>query len=386
MTDEPPAKSLAERQRVFDQIWTQLPERQNRTSSSWWFLILFPEGETGFGPEQLMFVIAARVGDRLSVNGVPVPGMNLSRTLQNGVDRFPAVSIGWHGNGQRVPQHIINQPAETTLSSEGSIRAWADRGASPRRGGEIRASADRPFGLDVHFAGEGGEARFEAWVDSASGHASPVVAMDIDTAAGGAHLVALRRMRFEGSFELPEVGQKQLEGLCYFHRACLNVPLFPWKWVWAFFPDGTAFSAFVPFIGPQLFRKGYRFFSSNTLERAIIPIRRSGLWDPNTDEQPVSFSSAHVKPVFGSNPHPRFDVYASNEEGDFVEFVASPYGHIRSYIDRPLLGGLLESHWSYNEYLFRIEDLQGRIGDRIISNGTMGQGFGTLEYAWGLGL
>jgi hypothetical protein len=385
MRDSPSYKTLAEHQRVFDQIWWQLPERQNRTSSSWWFFILFPEEEQGYGPRQLMFSIAARVGERIRVNDVWLPGMDLNRPIENGVDQFDAISVGWYGDGQQVPEDIVTQPAKTTLSREGSLVAWADREDGTKRGGEIRASPNRPLGLDAHFVGDKGEVRFEAWGDLDCPVTSPAETINVDIVAGGAHLVTWRRMQFKGVFDLPG-GRETLEGLCCFHRACLNIPLFPWKWIWALFPDGTAFSAFVPYLGPQLVRNGDGFFTSNALEQATIPIRQSGLWDWGTSDQLVRFDTARVTPLVDAGPQPHFAVHARNQQGDSVKFVASSYGHARNYIDRPVLGEQIETHWSYNEYLFRMEELQGRIGDTVVSKETMGQGFGTLEYTWGVGL
>jgi hypothetical protein len=384
MRDSPSYKPLAEHQRVFDQIWWQLPERQNRTSSSWWFFILFPEEEERYGPRQLMFSIAARVGDRIRVNDVWLPGMDLHRPIDNGVDKFPGISVGWYGDGQQM-HDIVTHPAETTLSREGSIDAWAARDDGTKHGGEIRASSTRPLGLDAHFSGEKGEARFEAWGDLDCRVTSPDEAMNVDTVAGGAHLVAWRRMQFKGDFDLPG-GRETLEGLCCFHRVCLNVPLFPWKWIWALFPDGTAFSAFVPYVGPQLIRTGDSFFASNALEQATIPIQQSGLWDWGTSDQLVRFDTARVTPLGDAGPQPDFAVQARNQQGDSVKFIASSYGHAQNYIDRPVLRGQRETHWSYNEYLFRMEELEGRIGDTVVSKETMGQGFGTLEYTWGVGL
>jgi len=209
--------------------------------------------------------------------------------------------------------------------------------------------------------------------------------MDTHTAFGGMDLVAWRRMQFEGEFDLPD-GPEQLEGICYFQRVCLNLPLFPWKWIWAFFPDGTAFSAFIPFLGPQVLRRGYRFFDSKRVERSTIPVKQSALWESSTGDRIVEFESATIEPVFDEGPHPHFEVEVSDGNGNHVSFTTTSYGHARNYIDRPILGGLTESHWSYNEYLFRIDDLQGEIEGRQINRETMGQGFGTLEYACGLGL
>jgi len=377
-------RSLADHQHVVDRIWTQYPDRQNRTSSSWWWFILFPEGDEGYGPEQLMFSIASRAGDDIRVNDIPMQGLDLDRQVDEGVDEFSAISVGWYGDDEAVHDELVNQPATTRLS-EGAISAWAEGEDGTKRGGEISESTDRPLGLEAHFVGEKGEAKFEAWGDLENRVDSPVQAMDTHTPLGGMDLVAWRRMEFEGEFDLPD-GPEQLEGICYFQRVCLNLPLFPWKWIWAFFPDGTAFSAFIPFLGPQVLRRGYRFFDSKRLERATIPVRQSALWESATGDRIVEFKSATIEPVFDGGPHPHFEVEVSDGNGNYVEFTATSYGHARNYIDRPLLGGVTESHWSYNEYLFRMEDLKGTIEGRPINRETVGQGFGTLEYACGLGL
>jgi len=374
------ARTLADHQRVFDRIWRQYPDRQNRTSSSWWWFMLFPEGESGYGPQQLMFSIAARAGDQIRVNGIPMTGFDPDRDTAAGTDSFPAISVGWYGDDESVHERLVNQPATATLSRDGSIEAWSETD-NGRRGSEIRASTDRPLGLDATFVGDNGGADFEAWGDLANRVDSPVQAVDDRST----DLVAWRRMGFEGSFDLPD-GTEQLSGLCYFQRVCLNVPLFPWKWIWAVFPDGTVFSAFVPFVGPQLLRRGYRFFDSTRLERATVPIRQSGLWDSATGDQLVEFDSATIEPVFTGGDHPEFEVSVSNGDENRVAFRAATYGHARNYIDRPMLGGLLDSHWSYNEYLFRTTHLRGRIDGEPITDETTGQGFGTLEYACGLGL
>ncbi|TQQ83340.1 hypothetical protein EGH24_00625 [Halonotius terrestris] len=373
-------RTLADHQRVFDRIWRQYPDRQNRSSSSWWWFILFPEGEDGYGPQQLMFSIAARAGDRIRVNGIPMTGFDLDRDTSAGVDTFNAISVGWYGDDETVHEGLVNQPATATLSRDGSIEAWTETNDG-RRGSEIRAATDRPLGLEATFVGDNGRADFEAWGDLENSVDSPVQAID----DWSTDLVAWRRMQFEGEFDLPS-GTERLSGLCYFQRVCLNVPLFPWKWVWAFFPDGTAFSAFVPFLGPQLLRRGYRFFDSTRLERLTVPIRQSGLWESATGDRIVEFDSATIEPVFSGGDHPDFEVSVSDGAGNRVAFDAASYGHARNYIDRPLLGGALDSHWSYNEYLFRTTNLRGRIDGDPITTATTGQGFGTLEYACGLGL
>src|SRR5690554_6745639 len=82
--------------RAFDLIWTQMPERQKRTSSSWWFFLLFPRDEEGYGRRQLMFTIASRVGRQICINDVELPGIDLKRQVEDGLDRFHAMAVGWY--------------------------------------------------------------------------------------------------------------------------------------------------------------------------------------------------------------------------------------------------------------------------------------------------
>ena len=93
-----------------------------------------------------------------------------------------------------------------------------------------------------------------------------------------------------------------------------------------------------------------------------------------------------VEPLLGTGEHPDFDVRVENEEGDYVRFVARTYGHARNWLDQPRLGGRLTSHWSYNEFMFRMTGLAGHVGSTSIDAESMGAGFGTLEYSTGLGL
>ncbi|WP_435319534.1 hypothetical protein [Haloarchaeobius sp. TZWSO28] len=385
MTDAFADRTLAEHRRVFEKIWWQNPERQNATSSSWWFFILFPEGEEGYGPRQLMFSVAACVGDQSRVNDLPPNGMDADRPVADGVDRFNATTVGWAGDEDVVHDHVVRQPAEAVLSREDQrLDAWAEREDGTRRGSEITALSDR-LGLRAHVVGEDAEAEFEAWGDLDSKMTAPHHSMDIDTPLGGAEVVAWRQMEFEGEFDLPD-GPETLSGSCYFQRVCFDMPLMPWKWVWAIFPDGTSFSVLIPFIGPHVFRRGYKFFSSDRLERLTIPLRQNGFWNWGSKEGHVEFDRISVEPLLGSGEHPDFDVRVENEAGDYVRFVARTYGHARNWLDRPRLGGRLASHWSYNEFLFRMTGLAGRVGGTPIDSESLGTGFGTLEYSTGLGL
>jgi len=383
MTNRFEDRSRAEHQRVFDKIWWQNPERQNWTSSSWWFFLLFPEGEEGYGPKQLMFSTAAAMGDQCRVNGRPTTGMDVDRPTADGVDRFNAATVGWVGDGEQVHDHVVKQPAEAVLSREDRrLRAWAEREDGARRGSEIAALPDG-LGLQAHIIGDDAEAQFEARGELDSKTTAPHHALDIDTPLGGVEVVAWRQMAFEGEFDLPG-GRETLSGSCYFQRVCFDMPLFPWKWIWALFPDGSAFSAMIPFVGPQLFRRGYGFFDSTRLERLTIPLRQSGFWKWG-DGSRVEFDRVTIEPLLNAGEYPEFEVRVETDEGDYVSFVARTYGHARNWLERQRLGGLAESHWSYNEFMFRTVDLTGRVDGRRIDE-SLGTGFGTLEYSTGLGV
>lgn len=381
-----PNYTPTENQRVYDLIWSQMPQMQKRTSSAWWFFILFPKDEEGYGPRQIMFSIATRVGKRIRINDLWMPGLDLKRDIVDGVDTFPAISVGWYHDGEQIYEDVIKQTGVVKTSlHEQTLEHRAEGGKADLPNYEIKASDKYELGLETIIRGDKGSAHFHAWGNLDSIYNSPHESINIDTPVAGTHFIAWRRMNFEGEFDLPGTGKERMEGLCYFQRVCLNVPTFPWKWIWALFPDGSMFSSYVPYAGGNLFRKGYKFFDSNRKEQAAVSIKPSAFWNWAGSSEEVRFTKTKITPVLG-NPYPTFEIDVSNEQGDFLKFVATPYGHAHLYIDRPVLFNSLETHWSYNEYMFRMEGLSGRVQNRPISKETMGQAFGTLEYAWGLGL
>ena len=137
-----------ENQRVYNLIWSQMPEMQNRNSSSWWFFLMFPKTEKGYGPRQIMYAIATRAGDHIRVNDIWLPGIDLNRTIVDGVDRFNAINVGWYAD-DKMHEYIINEGAAVTLSEHDKfIRSWSEKGNSDSHGIEIRSSNSRPLALD----------------------------------------------------------------------------------------------------------------------------------------------------------------------------------------------------------------------------------------------
>ena len=370
----------SDHQAVIDLIWSQMPAKQNRHASSWWFFLLCPEGPDGYGPRQMMFTVAARAGRRIRINDVWLPGLNLARPVA-GVDRFDAMSVGWYCDGETVHDFLrLAGPAEMDANA-GRLHCANDAG----QGITFARSAEHPVGLAATVCGPGGAAEFETWGTLDSAHDSPTVSMNIDTPFGGTHYIGWRRLNFRGRFELP-TGVETLHGTGFFQRVCLNVPVFPWKWIWAIFPDRSVFTAYLPYVGLNLFRKGYRFFRSERLEGAALTIKPSATWVPAGGGAPIRLDRVSATPRLGRGPYPQFDVRAANAAGDSIAFTAATYGLSRFYIDRPVLGGLAETHWNYNEFMFRMDGLSGSIAGRPLAPATMGQAFGSFEYTYGLGL
>ncbi|MHA2029482.1 MAG: hypothetical protein ACW99Q_08830, partial [Candidatus Kariarchaeaceae archaeon] len=49
------------------EIFETYPQLQNEFSSMWFFFVLFPKQEEGFGPKQLMFSFASKVAKSYGV-------------------------------------------------------------------------------------------------------------------------------------------------------------------------------------------------------------------------------------------------------------------------------------------------------------------------------
>jgi hypothetical protein len=369
---------------VLDLVFSQMPERQNRWSSSWWFFLLFPEGPKGYGPRQLMFTIASRAGNRIRINDVWLAGLNRKRVIVDDLDSFEAMAVGWYSDGHVVHHELVRFAGQALLDGR-SGRITCRSNEDLEQLIVFQRSDSQAVGMDASIRDAQGAAEFSVWGALDSATTSPSVSIDIDTPFGGTHYIGWRRLNFQGTFDLP-TGEETLQGVGFFQRVCLNVPVFPWKWIWAVFPDQSLFTAYVPYLGLNLFRKGYRFFRSNRLEQTTIPITQSATWVPPGKTEPIHFNRMSATPILGQEPHPHFAIKATNQKGDHVSFTAVPYGLSRFYIDRPILGGLAESHWNYNEYMFRMESLIGSINGHSITRDTRGQAFGSFEYTYGLSL
>lgn len=362
-------------------IWRRFPEWQRQSSTVWWFFLLFPKGPEGYGPRQMMFTIVGRVGKKARINGIEFDGLAHPPAVNGGGDEhFPGMTLGWILDGQTMHEGVIHQPAPVTLSPNGFVSAW-----SPETGfgGEIREAGDKPFNLAARFVGQKGAANFEVWGDAESPLTSPAETVNIHTLFGGCHSVGWQHLHFQGQFTAPS-GTEQLEGIGYFQRVCLNFPPFPWKWIWGLFEDGTVFSSFNPYVGLNLLRQGDWFFP-NLLERPAIPVTSSAfLYLPGRNER-VRFDKSQVKPIIGRGPFPQFEVHYSAKNGDFMRYRIEPYSHAQVLLDRPVLSRFWLSRYNYNEYIFRLRDLSGRVNGQALDSQKLGNGFGNIEYTWSFG-
>lgn len=361
-------------------IWEWYPHSLTPFSSLWWFFLLCPQeagadGRSAFGPRQIMLTLVSRVGETVTINGVPHDGLQ----PQPMTAPFPAYTLAWMHTGQQMFGRIANEAGTGQILPGTGIRTWTPEG----HGSEIRASSDRPGTVTARFHGPGGGGEFEAWGDPESEITTPYQ-IHRTSRFGSADVVAWRRLQFAGTFTTP-AGTESLSGMGYFQRICLDIVPFPWKWLWLLFADGSVLSCFIPFLGPHLLRRGDWFFDG-WLENLALPIQESAyFWDAATGEHFSLAPRIGVRP--GANGHlPRFSITCDGANGDYLLLEALPYAHHQVLLERPFLRGLWQSRYNYNEYVFRTTSLTGRLDGRPLDVRRYGQGYGNMEYSWGLGL
>lgn len=367
---------------ILPKIWHWYPQKQTRFSSLWWFFLLFPEQEKGYGPQQLMFTVVSPVGQQVQVNKTPHRGLPLRRgagAAKAMEEPFPAYLVGWMHSGQQMYEGLLQETGMAQVEAGRGLRLWTPEGY----GGEIVPCTEHDLALSASFQGPRGGGEFRVWGDPASEMTSPVAAQR-ETIAGGANVLAWRHLRFQGAFTSPE-GRQSLSGVGYFQRVCLDIVPFPWKWMWAVFADGSFFSCFVPYLGPHLLRRGDRLFPRR-LENLTLPMRPSAYFCRHGSWETVHFEQVQVDVHTRRGQYPHFLVNCRNEGGDFLKVRAAPYAHNQVLLERPLLQNRLWSCYNYNEYLFRTAEVSGRIGGRPLRADALSPGYGNCEYTWGLGL
>ena len=362
----------------FAAIWQRYPERQRWGSSTWWYFILAPKQSGGYGPKQAMFSFLSVNGDSFRLNGRSHLG--LARPCAEQPEAaFHTTAIGWIFDGQKLHEDIVHHCSSATLSA-GALEAWTE-GTGRARGGALRARSEQPLGIEVSFRGARGGADFMVWGEPEHEITAPIV-HDHSSRLVDYNVVGWRQLQFAGEFTTP-AGTEWWEGLGYFQRVCLNTPLFPWKWLWATFADGSTFSCVTAYVGAQLLRRHNRLYP-DLLERIALPLNQGGYFWDGQRRQMRNFDRVRMTPS-ANGGQPRFLIECSADDGDFIRFTTDPYSHVRLLMDRPHLKGLWHSRFNYNEYLFAVDEVEGRVGGRALDSGTLGPGFGNNEYTWGFG-
>lgn len=367
MPAHPPAVSLTAT--PYALLWDRLPARANRFATAWWYVLLFPKQSTGYGPAQMMFALASRTGD-LVVNGTHMTG-----AFADG-PAFPALAMGWLHDGTRAYPQTLHHPATARLTP-GLLEAWDAAGY----GGRLQASDARPFGVEALFRGPAVAAQFLVAGDPAVELARPAITAEVASPVGNAQYVVLDDGQFEGRFRFPDGTERWLEGAACLHRILVNTPFCPWKWVYLRFADGSLFSCMVPFLGPQVLRRGASFFP-DWLERLHVDFMPFAQFTPGDTRQTVRFPKISVVPMSNRHGLPVFHVRATHPEGHHLTLHVYPYDHVGYTLETPLLRWTSRFH--YNVYMVEAGQVAGQIAGRTLAPATLGHGYGGAEYTWGL--
>ena len=360
---------------AFDQIWTVQPDRHNRFSSAWWFFYLFPEGDEGYGPEQLMVAVMANKNKLSEFNGLETEPMNLSR--EDGKEKFNSVINSWYSNKEELIE-IVKDTSKTELSPKGRLEAF-NKPASAGKNLVIESRSDERDGFQVHLKNSHYTLDFETFNNSNEKGQWPKENYNLDKLGLGANLINWTRMNFKGELKINGV-KKDITGAAYFQRVCLHIPLMPWKWLYTVFPIGDVFIGFIPYLGLQHIRRTYKFSSKNHIEDLTWPIKTVGKWIKAETGEIIEFDKVTIKTLLHDNDAPNFEIKAIKDEGA-IKFTAHTEKDIKNVMKKPVLAGLTENRYFYNEYIFSVEDFESTLNEIELNQPE--NGYGNFEYTWG---
>lgn len=379
---------------AFAEIWKIHPELQNHMSSAWWFFLLLPEQEKGFGPKQMMFSYASRAGKKIAVRDKWQKGFDINTVKQaEGKAEFMTTVVGWVNDGEEVHEEIVHQGAKAFLDPKGKLEAF-NLVDGEKLGAVIKTSESREMGIDAHFIGRNGFADFEVWSDPNNPEEHPQIT---DIQPGffanyfNVNLVAWRKINFKGTFKTP-AGTEEMSGIGYFQRVLFNGPLIPWIWIWAVFEDKSVFSTFIPYAGLHNIRRADRHFG-DWAENRLFKIKPTAYFIREGEtQQEVLFTKVNLKIENDGKPFtkslPKVKLIVSNDKGDHLRIFVKAHAHAQFHLDRAVIHQFWMSRWNYNEYPVKIQGIVGKInGERIRTNMEgLGQGWGNMEYAFGMSL
>ena len=236
-------------------------------------------------------------------------------------------------------------------------------------------------GFDVKVSGESSILKFEAFKFPEDKEHWPKEKFDANELGMGANDVDWTRMKFEGKLEV-DGEKKEINGISYFARVCLNIPGMPWKWFYTVFPDSSVFIGFTPYVGPQLLRRKHKFSGSDLIENLTYPLESSGAWIEGDTGEIIEMDEVRVKAKTRENEHPKFKVKGSKEGEGEISFTVDPSHCIENPAERPILSGLTSAKYFYNQHTFSVENFNSTIEEIEVENPE--NGYGNLEYTWGL--
>jgi hypothetical protein len=366
------------------EIFETYPQLQNQFSSMWFFFVLFPKQDTGYGPKQLMFSFASKAGNTYGVNGIWQKGMTTKD--EDGVERdFMTTAVGWCFDGKEVHEDLVHQPVLARISKEGWLKAWVDQENGEKYGGEIIAPNLGEDRLEVYFNGERGFGNFKVWSEDEWSMTKPE---NYDTANKlfSSLLIAWRKFSFKGRFGY-NGSEEELEGYGYFQRVCVNLPTMPWYWPILMFPDGSIYSSFQPFFGTSSFTYNKKLLN-RTLRKLRLNLSSTAYYADNISKQLIEFSDSFVQEVnVGESDDVYIEAVSKNDDtGDYIKVKMKSLGETGFDLEK-YLWGYFHSLWNYNEHIVKVVEIEGKIGDKIITKKDYtGENtiYGNCEYCWGM--
>ncbi len=342
----------------------------------------------------MMFTYASRQGSIIKVNSTWQRGFVPDRQLGN-EEKFMTTVVGWIGDGKTVHEQIVHQPALATLNtSEQSLDAFVDQKDGNRYGARIEASKERDLAIAGNFVGKDGYAKFQIWGDMEFENGELVNAFELPEILaikgpangkfGNNNLVAWRKFKFKGEFKSPS-GTEKHTGVGYFQRVLMNVPMQPWKWLYAVFEDGSIFSSFMLYFGIHNFRRDFYFYKQYFERKVFHVVPGAYLYDAKTHKT-IKFNKATIVPKLNEEGHPDFYIKVSNKEGDELMMRTKTHNHAQFLLDRRLFKKLWQTKYIYNEYMYVMDRMQGTINGAKFDKNTHGELWGNIEYTWGWSL
>ena len=379
---------------AFNDIWKIHPELQNNVSSAWWFFLLFPDQEEGYGPKQLMFAFASKAGKNIGVRNIWQKGMNIKNLKKgNAQTKFMTTLVGWIFDGENVHEGVIHQEMEAELSNKGYLIAKNNENQKNFIANLIGDIKDH-FEVKAEFVNENTNIKFSANSINDPNILNPQlteIKPKIVNKLFNVNVVTWKKFDFKGIFETLNF-KENLSGVGYFQRVLFNGPLIPWTWVWIVFENGNVLSSFIPFFGFQNFRRKDKFYSIKNENRRVKINPTSYFIIEGKYKREIRFNEIDIKLNY-SNKNlneelPGLQLKLSNNENEWLEVDIISNGHAQFHLERGYLKNIIKSKWCYNEYMIKVNSFSGVLNKIEMSElkNEMGNGWGNMEYTHGMSI